>query len=59
MTTTGSKTAALGERGNYVKFELLGPLNLPTTATSKVFAVEEGMNDVRLIPSTPSALELR
>ena len=53
LTTTGSKTTALGERGNYVKFELLGPLNLPTTATSKVFAVEEGMNYITSDPIHP------
>ena len=48
MATTGSKTAALGERENYVKFELLGPLNLhPTTTTSKMFAVGDRMNCVK------------
>ena len=47
MTTTGSKTTALGERGNYVKFELLGPPKPPTTTTSKMFAVGERMNCVK------------
>ena len=47
MTTTGSKTTALGERGNYVKFELPGPPKPPFTTTSKIFGVGERMNCVK------------
>ena len=47
MATTGSKTAALGERGNYVKFELPRPPKPPTTTTSNIFGVGERMNCVK------------